>query len=181
MASQVLRLNLNIATHLGVVIPVGVLPKQVQTMKLMEHLDSDAIAGMSCLGILDLERIGVETQFVELSFGNHLIAHIICDMIPGFIDFGPVSDKLRHLEGWSNIVSDRMEICNTFCGSYSMSIEVETKLRLTHSKGSLADYKRHFVKGSREVVMKGRRTPKRRRVRRRELSISRLDVRLVVK
>lgn len=62
-----------------------------------------------------------------------------------------------------------------------MSIKVRKRPRHTYSKENLADCKRHFVKGWREAVVIGRRTPMRRRVKHHDISISRLDVHLAVK
>jgi hypothetical protein len=106
MASQVLRLYIDVSSCGRVVIPVCFLPKEIEAVELMEDLDSHTVAFLACLWVLDGERFGVKTEMIELVFGNHLVTNVVCDVFPCFINLGTVSDELGHLHSWSDVVSN---------------------------------------------------------------------------
>lgn len=65
-------------------------------MQLVEDLYANPVALFTCSRVLDLEGLGIQAQTVEFLSCDHLVADIVCDVVPCFVDLGPVADVFGH-------------------------------------------------------------------------------------
>lgn len=75
----------------------------------MEDLHPNTVAFLPCLGILDCEGRGIKTKVVELVACNHLVADIVCDMLPCLVNFRTIADELSFLGGGCDVIADAVE------------------------------------------------------------------------
>lgn len=77
MHSQAINPLRKVSTTGAVVVNVRSLAKQVETMKLMEDFQADAVTFYACTGVGHFKNGGWLIDFAELGSGDHLVADCV--------------------------------------------------------------------------------------------------------